>query len=117
MNHRKKPERRTFYRTVLHDLKPKKATVWKTTFSELTELDDGCKPGYGDTPTIIPRKNALSKGMDEFNGPSNEHETKDNPYISQVQRRSLLDRIKSVIARIFSIQISAARIGNLILVT
>lgn len=115
MNYHKKPERRTFLQDRFEIL-IKRQKSGEATFNELTELDEIVNRDPVIRDRII-RENILMEGTDEFNEPSNELEKEENPYITQVQRLSLLTRIKSMIARIFSAQISATRIGNLILVT
>jgi len=111
MNHHKKPERRTFLQDRFEIL-IKRQQSGEATFNELTELDEIVNRDPVIRDRII-RENMLMEGMDEFNEPSNKLDKEDNPFVPQVRRRTILNRIKSIIARIFTAVISVVRIGRL----
>ena len=113
MSHRKQPERRTFLQDRFEIL-IKRQRSGVATFNELTELD-AIVNRYPEIRDRIIREDMLMEGIDDFNEPSNEIEA--TPNIQKVQHQSLLDRIKSLIARIFNSHISAVKNGNIIIGT
>ena len=113
MNHRKKLERRTYLQDRFEILIRRQETG-EATFNELTELDDIVNR-YPEIRNRIIRENLLMDGMDEFNEPANELEIENNPLIKLPWHLNLLNRIKSLIARIFNVQISVIKIGSLII--
>jgi hypothetical protein len=112
MNHHKKPERRTFLQDRFEIL-IKRQKTGEASFNELTELDEIVNTDP-EIRNMVIRENLLQEEIDGFNEPSNKPEISDNLYIPQVQRRNLLNRIKSFIARIFTSQFSTIKTGNLI---
>lgn len=114
MNYHRKPERRTFLQDRFEIL-IKRQRTGKATFNELTELDEIVNAD----PEI--RNKIISEGMlmgeiDEFNGPANDLEIEDKPIVKLPWYRNLLNRIKSLILRIFISQIVVLRTENLIIV-
>ena len=113
MNHRKQPVRRTFLEDRFEIL-IKRQKTGVATFSELTELDEIVNR-YPEIRNRIIREDMLFEGMDEFNEPSNGPAMEDVPSIPQVQSRSLMNRLKSLLARIFTSHISTLKTGNIII--
>jgi hypothetical protein len=112
MIHRHKPERRTFLQDRL-DILIKKQKTGRATFNELTELDEIVNADPIIRERII-RESLLMEEIDDFNEPSKDPEKVDNLFEHQVKRFSILNRIKSIIARIFNSHISSIKIGNFI---
>jgi hypothetical protein len=115
MNHRKRPERRTFLQDRFEIL-IKRQKTGVATFNELTELDEIVNREPEIRNRII-RESMLMEGMDDFNEPANDMELETIPFIKLSWRQSLINRIKSLIAKIFTAQISIVRSGNLIMVS
>jgi len=115
MNNRKQPVRRTYLEDRFEILMKRQKTG-VATFSELTELDEIVNR-YPEIRNRIIREDMLLEGMDEFNGPSNDPATEDISAIPQIQNRSLLNRLKSLLARIFNSQISVAKTWEFIIGT
>jgi hypothetical protein len=115
MNHRKQPVRRTYLEDRFEIL-IKRQKTGVATFSELTELDEMVNR-YPEIRNRIIREDMLFEGMDEFNGPSNDPAIENIPSIPQIQNRSLLSRLKSLLARIFTSHFSTVKTGNIIIGT
>jgi hypothetical protein len=115
MSHRKQPERRTFLQDRFEIL-IKRQKSGEATFTELTELDEIVNSDPEIRDRII-RESMLMERIHEFKGPSNGPAAGDQPYPQQKPRRGLLNRIKSLIKRIFTSQVSCLKTGNLIIGT
>jgi len=113
MSHRKQPERRTFLQDRFEIL-IKRQKKGSATLSELTELDAIINGDPKIRDKII-RESMLIDLDDEVNGPSNSLKTESDLVIKQVEKQGLSDRIKSLVARIFHLQISGLKTGNLII--
>jgi hypothetical protein len=101
MGHRKQPERRTFLQDRF-DILIKRQKTGMATFSELTELDDIVNRDPELREKVI-RESMLMEGTDDFDEPV--HPTDNGPILQPVQNRNLLNRIKSLISRIFNAQL------------
>jgi hypothetical protein len=115
MNHRKQPVRRTYLEDRFEIL-IKRQKTGVATFSELTELDEIVNR-YPEIRNRIIREDMLFEDIDEFHEPSNRPEIKDALPIPQVESRSLLNRLKSLLGRIFSSQISVVKTREIIIGT
>jgi hypothetical protein len=104
MNHRKQPERRTFIQDRL-DILIKRQRSGKASFNELTELDNIVN-SYPEIRKRIIIESLLMEDVDEFNDPSNTIQKEDAPALPTVKHKSLLSRIKSILSRIFTSQIT-----------
>jgi len=109
MNSKKQPERRTFLQDRF-DILIKRQKSGKATFSELTELDEIVNRDPELREKVI-RESMLMEGYDEFEEPMN-HPQNEGPVLQQVKRQSLINRIKSLISRIFNSQIITVKTGN-----
>ncbi len=107
MNNRKQLKRRTYLQDRFEILIRRQKTG-EATFSELTELDDivNRSPEIRD---MIIRENMLMDGTDGFNEPANELKLSEHTALQKVRGPSLLNRLKSFIARIFTSQFSVAK--------
>jgi hypothetical protein len=104
MNNSKQPERRTFLQDRL-DILIKRQKTGKATFDELTELDRI----VNSDPEIRKRiifENLLIEKMMDFNDPSNNLQKEDKINLQKAPHQSLLNRVKSIISRIFFLQIT-----------
>ncbi|MFI5140645.1 MAG: hypothetical protein ACHQIM_22700 [Sphingobacteriales bacterium] len=114
MNNHKKPERRTFLQDRFEIL-IKRQKTGEATFNELTELDDIVNSDPEIRDKII-RESMLMEGTDAFIEPLSEPGIPDLPRKS-LKRETLSNRIKSLIARIFTSQFTIIKNGGLIIVT
>ena|SRR5271165_5035167 len=114
MNHRKKPERRTFLQDRFEIL-IKRQQTGEATFSELTELDEIVNRDPEIRDKII-RESMLMDGTDEFNEPSNNYGIETSPGIPKAPRRNLWERLKSLISGILNSQISAVKLSRIAVV-
>jgi hypothetical protein len=108
MNHRKKPERRTFLQDRF-DILIRRQKNGVATFNELTELDEIVNRDPEIREKVI-RESLLMEGTDDFQEPSNNPETGDEISLPPLARQSLLTRIKTIISRIFISKISTVKI-------
>ncbi|MDR3693125.1 hypothetical protein [Mucilaginibacter sp.] len=99
MSSKKQPERRTFLQDRFNIL-IKRQKSGKATFSELTELDEIVN-GDPELREKVIREDILMERYDDFEEPMN-HPQNEEPVLQQVKRRSLLDRMKSLVSRIFN---------------
>jgi hypothetical protein len=100
MSHRKPPERRTFLQDRF-DILIKKQKNGDATFNELTELDDIVNRDPELREKVI-RESMLMEGTDDFEEPI--HPANNDTIAQPIKNRSLLNRIKSLISRIFNAQ-------------
>jgi hypothetical protein len=115
MNHRKQPVRRTYLEDRFEIL-IKRQKTGVATFSELTELDEIVNR-YPEIRNRIILEDMLLEGMDEFNEPTNGPAMEDIPAIPQIQNRSLVSRLKSLLRRIFNSQISIVKTLEIVIGT
>lgn len=111
MSHRKLPERRTFLQDRL-DILIKRQQSGKATFNELTELDEIVNSDPDIMKKII-LENMLVERMDDFIDPSGNLQKRENTNAQNIVRPGLLNRIKSLIARIFTLQIATIKLKML----
>jgi len=109
---RKRPERRTFLQDRFEIL-IKRQRKGEATFSELTELDEIVNRDPELRERVI-RESILMEGMDDYNEPLADTKAEDNVQISVAKRQSLLNRVKSLISRIFTSQMVTVKAGGLI---
>ena len=105
MSHRKPLERRTFLQD-RYDILIKRQKSGKATFNELTELDDI----VNRDPSIRERvliENLFMRDADDFNGPYNDPEKEIQ--IKQPPHQSFLERLRTLIGRIFTSQVSVIK--------
>lgn len=102
MSSKKQPERRTFLQDRF-DILLKRQKSGKATFSELTELDEIVNRDPELREKII-REDILMERYDDFEEPMNRAENT-APALPQVTHRSLTERIKSLVSRIFKTEI------------
>ncbi len=115
MSHHKQPERRTFLQDRLEIL-IKKQKLGTANFNELTELDQI----VNSDPAII--KKIIMDGLlmddnGDFIEPLNPPEQEDVPNLPPVVRVSMLNRLKTLLNRIFFLQMSTVKIKLLLGVT
>jgi len=101
MSHRNPPERRTFLQDRF-DILIKRQKLGTATFSELTELDEIVNRDPELREKVI-RESMLMEGVDDFEEPA--PPVDNGPILQTIKRRSVLQRIKSWISRIFNAQI------------
>jgi hypothetical protein len=115
MSHHKQPERRTFLEDRFEIL-IKRQKKGSATLSELTELD-AIVNGDPQIRDRIIRESMLINADDEFNEPSNSLNLKDDLVKQKIRKQNMLSRITSLIGRLFNVQISVIKNGNIILGT
>ena len=103
MNHRKKLERRTFLQDRFEIL-IRRQEKGEATFNELTELDEIINRDP-ELREKIYRERILMEGMDDFNEPVNDAEAEKTPLVKLPWHLNLLNRLKSLMARMFISQI------------
>jgi len=108
MNHRKKPERRTFLQDRF-DILIKRQKNGVATFNELTELDEIVNRDPEIRERVI-RESLLMESGDDFQQPLNNQETGDEASLLPPARQSFINRIKTFISRIFISKISTVKI-------
>lgn len=113
MNHRKKLERRTFLQDRFEIL-IRRQEKGEATFNELTELDEIVNRDPAIREKIL-RESMLMEGMDNFNEPANDPEVENNPPVKLPWYLNLLNRLKSLIARIFTSQMEVLKDGRLVI--
>jgi hypothetical protein len=108
---RKRPERRTFLQDRFEIL-IKRQRKGEATFSELTELDDIVNRDPDLREKVI-RESILMEGLDDYDEPLNGAMREENPAPMPLKSESLLARLNSLVRRIFTARILAARAGKL----
>ncbi|WP_295673459.1 hypothetical protein [uncultured Mucilaginibacter sp.] len=109
MSSKKQPERRTFLQDRF-DILIKRQKSGKATFSELTELDEIVN-GDPELREKIIREDILMERFDDLEEPKNQPENNEH-ILQQVTRRSFLDRVKSLVSRIYNTEIITVKTGN-----
>jgi hypothetical protein len=104
MNHRNKPERRTFLQDRF-DILIKRQQTGRATFGELTELDDIVNRDPELREKVI-RENMFTEGSDDFGEPKNIPESDRSLPVKMLRRRNFLNKIKSFFRGIFTSKIS-----------